>query len=329
MEGRPGVPDPRRMRTFVSAAAAGLAALTVAQPSPALAAAPRPDSYVVSQEPGVLPEGIAVTPDGTMYVTSVATGAVYRGDTRDAELRPFLPAGADGRSSAAGVHVDRLGRLFVAGWSTGALFVHAPDGTLLARRVAAAGAHLNDLAIADEAVYVTDSATGTVWRAALAGAEVGELTPWLTPADFPAAPGFLNGIVLTADRRLALVADQGTGEPGTERLWRVDLADRTVTEVEVADGQMGADGLLLDGDRLYGVVNFPDGAGGWSFAVNLALLDADRRTARVVEQSAPAALAQSPTTVARDAGRLLWVNSQLNAPTPTPPFTVTEVPGLR
>ncbi|MET7376557.1 hypothetical protein [Micromonospora arida] len=27
--------------------------------------------------------------------------------------------------------------------------------------------------------------------------------------------------------------------------------------------------------------------------------------------------------------RLLWVNSQLNATAPAPPFTVTEVPGLR
>ncbi|HEX5996628.1 MAG TPA: hypothetical protein VFY84_15915 [Jiangellales bacterium] len=318
------------MRTFVSAATAGLAALTVALPQPALAAAPRPDSYVVSWEPGVLPEGIAVTDDGTMYVTSIATGAVYRGDARDATLRPFLAAGADGRSSAAGVHVDRLGRLFVAGWSTGALFGYAPDGTLLGRRVAPAdGATLNDLAIGDGAIYVTDSATGTLWRATLDGTEIGELTPWLTPADFPAAPGFLNGIVLNPDGRVALVADQGTGEPGTERLWRVDLTDRAATEVEVTGGQMGADGLLLDGDRLYGVVNFPDGAGGWSFAVNLALLDADRRTARVVEQSAPAPLEQSPTTLARNAGRLLWVNSQLAAPTTTPPFTVTEVPGLR
>ncbi|OKI89380.1 superoxide dismutase [Micromonospora sp. CB01531] len=313
------------MKILLAAATAGMTVLTIV-PQPALAEAIRPDTYVVSREPGVRPEGIAVTPAGTMYVTSVATGAVYRGDTRYPSLHPFLPAGADGRTRAAGVQVDRHGRLYVAGWDTGALFVYAPDGTLLARRVAA-GAALNDVAIAD-AVYLTDSATGTVWRAALDGTEVGALTRWLAPVDFPTAPGFLNGIVVTADGRVALVADQGTGEPGTERLWRVDLADRRVTEVAVTGGGMGADGLLLDGNRLYGVVNFPDGQGGWSFAVNLALLDADRRKAQVIRQSTPAPLAQSPTTLARDAGRLLWVNSQLNAPDPAPPFTVTEVPGL-
>ncbi|MFC3505017.1 SMP-30/gluconolactonase/LRE family protein [Micromonospora krabiensis] len=315
------------MTSFLAAAVAALTVLTVAAgPSPT---PDRPDTYVVTREPDVRPEGVAVTPDGTIYVTSVTTGAVYRGDTARPALRPFLPAGGDGRTSAAGVHPDRHGRLFVAGWVTGTLFVHAPDGALLARRTATAGAALNDVAVTDDAVYVTDSATGTVWRAALDRTRIGELIPWLAPTDFATAPGFLNGIAVTPDGRYALVADQGTGEPGSERLHRVDLRRRTATVVRVSGGQMGADGLLLEGDRLYGVVNFPDGHGGWSFAVNVALLDADRRTARVVRQSRPAPLAQSPTTLARDGGRLLWVNSQLNAPTPTPPFTVSEVPDVR
>ncbi|MFI7487686.1 SMP-30/gluconolactonase/LRE family protein [Micromonospora echinaurantiaca] len=314
------------MKTFVAAAAAAVTALTVTVPLPA-SGDRRPDTYVVSRDPGVRPEGIAVTPTGTMYVTSVSDGAVYRGHVRDRELRPFLTAGTDGRTRAAGVRLDRQGRIFVAGWDTGALFVHAPDGTLLARR-AAAGAALNDLAITDDAVYVTDSAGGGLWRAELADGRVGDLVPWLPAAAFPAAPGFLNGIVVADGGRIALVADQGSGEPGSERLWRVDLVARSATVVNVAGGQLGADGLLLDGERLYAVVNFPDGAGGWSFAVNLALLDADRRTARVVRQSGTAGLAQSPTTIARDADRLLWVNSQLNAAAPAPPFTVTVVPGL-
>ncbi|MEU4550444.1 SMP-30/gluconolactonase/LRE family protein [Micromonospora violae] len=316
------------MKKLIASATAGLAVLTVAVPAPALAVGPRPDTYVVSRASGVLPEGIAVSRDGTLYVTSLGTGAVYRGHVRDRELRQFLPPGADGRTRAAGLHLDGRGRIFVAGWDTGALFVHAPDGELLARRTAPGGA-LNDLALTADAVYVTDSATGTLWRAALDGPEVGNLVRWLTAADFPVAPGFLNGIVVTDGGRIALVADQGDGQPGTERLWRVDLVGRTATAVEVIDGQLGADGLLLEGDRLYGVVNFPNRAGGWDFAVNLAIVDADRRTARVVRQSRPAGLAQSPTTLVRDAGRLLWVNSQLNAPAPAPPFTVTQVPGLR
>ncbi|MGC4895682.1 SMP-30/gluconolactonase/LRE family protein [Micromonospora sp. DT31] len=311
------------MKTLLAAATAVLTVLTVGAPRSGPVDV-RPDTYVVSTEPGVLPEGIAVTPAGTMYVTSSATGAVYRGDVRRPGLRPFLAAGVGGRTSAAGVRVDHRGRIFVAGWTTGALFVHAPDGTLLARRDAAPGAALNDLAVTGDAVYVTDSATGTLWRAALDGGRVGELVPWVRAADFPAAPVFLNGIVTDAPGRLALVAEQGE-----ERLFRVDLAARTATEVEVTSGRMGADGLLLAGHRLYGVVNEPDGAGGWRFVVNRADLGPGLRTARVVERSHPVGVDRSPTTLARDADRLLWVDSQLFAATPTPPFTVTEVPGLR
>ncbi|RAO04539.1 superoxide dismutase [Micromonospora noduli] len=295
---------------------------------PAHAAIGRADTYVVSSEPGVLPEGIAVTRTGTMYVTSLATGAVYRGDVRHRRLRPFLPAGSDGRTHAAGVRVDRAGRLFVAGYDTATLFVYDPDGRLLAKRGAVTGAALNDLVITDHAVYVTDSVGGTIWRATLDGGRVGPLEAWLLPSDFPTAPGFLNGIVAGAGDRLAVVADQGTGAPGTERLWRIDLADATASEVRVSGGQLGADGLLLEGNRLYGVVNFPDPADGYRFRVNLAVLDGDLRAARVVRQSRTAGLEQSPTTLARDRDRLLWVNSQLSATAPAPPFTVTEVPGL-
>ncbi|MBY8870911.1 superoxide dismutase [Micromonospora sp. PLK6-60] len=311
------------MKTLVAAATAGMTALSVAVPSPTAASSPRPDTYVVSQEPGVHPEGVTVASDGTMYVTSVATGAVYRGHTGRPDLRPFLPPGGDGRTSAAGVHLDRHGRIFVAGWDTGTLFVHAPDGALLARRTAA-GAALNDLALTATAGYVTDSATGTVWRAALTDGRIGELVPWVGPDDFPTAPQFLNGIAVDATGRIALVADQGT-----EKLFRVDLTARTVTEVAVTGGRLGADGLLLEGHRLYGVVNAPDGAGGYRFTVDLAVLDPPLRAARVVRRSQPVGTDRSPTTVARDGDRLLWVNSQLFAADPAPPFTVTEVPGLR
>ncbi|MEV0152151.1 hypothetical protein AB0H57_00185 [Micromonospora sp. NPDC050686] len=77
------------------------------------------------------------------------------------------------------------------------------------------------------------------------------------------------------------------------------------------------------------MVNVPDGAGGYRFTVDLALLDPQLRTARVVRRSQPVGTGRSPTTVARDGNRLLWVNSQLFAARPAAPFTVTEVPGLR
>lgn len=311
-----------------------LAALLVSVPAltslaiPAEAAGRRPSTYLVTSQPGAMPEGIAVTSDGTMYVTSSATGAVYRGTDRDPQLHPFLPAGSDGRTAAAGIHVDRYGRIFVAGWTTGTLFVYSSTGQLLASRHAPlAGAGLNDLAFTRDAVYITDSLTGTLWRAALTGTTVGPLTAWLPPSAFPTAPQFLNGIVTSGNRGVvALVADQGS-----DQLFRVDLAARTATVVAVSGGSMGADGLLVEGDRLYGTVNYPDpsGSGDTWFVVRLAVLNPELTAATVVSRSQPETQAQTPTTLARDHGRLLWVNSQLAAAEQAPPYTVTAVVGLR
>jgi sugar lactone lactonase YvrE len=335
--------------------AAGLLVLAAAPTSAAsLPSTSLPRTYVVSNEVGATPEGIAVTRDGTIYVTSVATGAVYRGDVHNPNLRLFLPAGSDGRTSAAGIHPDRYGRLFIAGYSTGTLYVYSPGGRLLATRKAPhpvppnpvppnQPALLNDLAFTADAVYVTDSATGTLWRAALTGTAIGPLTAWVPPAGFPAPPVFLNGIVTSGDGRFALVADQGT-----DQLLRVDLVARTATLVHTTGGTMGADGLLLEGDqlesdqlegdrlagnrlegnRLYGVNNFLAPDGSIRFVVRLALLDAAWRTATVVATSQEVGVSQSPTTIARDHGRLLWVNSQLFASPQLPPYTVTQVPGL-
>lgn len=52
-----------------------------AQPTPAVAH-DLPRTYVVARSPGVLPEGIAIDGDGTMYVSSDGTGALYRGNVR-------------------------------------------------------------------------------------------------------------------------------------------------------------------------------------------------------------------------------------------------------
>ncbi|WP_344216993.1 superoxide dismutase [Kribbella sancticallisti] len=323
------------MKKIIAATTAAFLFVAIAPQQAASAHGGLPATYIVSQEPGVKPEGIAITRTGTMYVTSYGTGAVYRGTTDRRTLKPFLPAGSDGRTRATGIHPDNRGRLFIAGFDTRALFVYRTDGSLVAKRFASdPGALLNDLVITDDAVYVTDSGTGILWRAPLAGDHIGELEPWLTPTDFPIRPGFLNGIVATPDGRTALVSDNGTGsgEPGDEHVFRVNLRDRTSTEVTVSNGQLGSsDGLLLEGNRLYGVIDLPaDETGKPPTAVNLAILSSDLTTAHVVRQSESVPREQTPTTIARDpAGRLLWVNSQIGNPTPTAPFTVTVVPGLR
>jgi hypothetical protein len=301
-----------------------LAALTVLvlatsiQPAVAQAAPERPTEYVVSTTPGETLEGIEVTRNGTIYVTSVGTGAVYRGSTRNPTLKPFLPAGSDGRTSATGVHVDQYGRVLVAGASTSKLFLYDARGNLLASRQAAPGSFLNDFTFAGDVVYVTDSAHNQIWRAPLTRHGLGELEPWLTREKIQPTPYFLNGIV--TDGKTLLV-----GEQGQDVTYRIDLKTKQVSTLAITNGILSGDGYLLEGRRLYAVYN----AGGGKYVTRLALLNRDLTQATIVADSVPGAPGATPTTIARDRDRLLWVNSQLDVAPGAPPYTVSVVEGVR
>jgi sugar lactone lactonase YvrE len=320
------------MRKLIPALA--VLAATVAGSPPALACAgPHPDTYIVSREPNVLPESLAIARNGTMYVSSLGTGAIFKGNTRDRKLHVFKAPGTDGRSKTSGVQLDGSGRIWAAGYDTRTIWVYNPDGTLIAKRTAPdAGSALNDLVVTDDAVYVTDSFTGSVWRASIHGSQVGELTRWLSAGDFPAPPGFLNGIDVTPDDRVALIngSVDGSGVAGDAHLFRVDLHARKVTEVSVTGAFLGSpDGSLLEGHRLYTEDSFANDRGGFDYAVDLGILNADLTTLHLVKRSGFAPDGATPTAVGRDGDRLLQVNSQLGADPAAPPFTVTVVPGLR
>ncbi len=76
----------------------------------------------------VFPEGIAVDKaTGDLYVGSTSDGTIFRAAAGAAEFEEFLPAGADGRTAATGLKVHPEGWLFVAGRTTGLLFVYDLD----------------------------------------------------------------------------------------------------------------------------------------------------------------------------------------------------------
>ncbi|MFH8574588.1 hypothetical protein OHB11_01995 [Streptomyces zaomyceticus] len=305
-------------RTACLAAAVLLTALAGA-PGPAVAR-DLPDTYVVSRAPGVLPEGIAVTPDGTLYVSSDGTGALYRGHIGHPELRPFPARGLEQRPSSLGVHTDRRGRVFSVGGAS--LTVHDRHGRLLATRTAGGGplggSDLNDLVVTKDAVYVTDWANPVVYRAEIRGGTPGPLEPWLDiRAAFPRFPPqywLLNGIVANEAGTTLLVASNGT-----EAVWRIDTADKDVTRLDLGEQSFGPDGMVLRGRTLYAVLNH-----GAPHGVYIARLDAELRTGTVTHRLTGEPF-DLPTTLARHGCRLYVVNSQLDEPPGRPPYTVSAV----
>jgi hypothetical protein len=104
------------------------------------------------------------------------------------------------------------------------------------------------------------------------------------------------------------------------------VAARTgeVREVAVAGGSLGGDGLLLRGRTLESVQT--DWATEETF-VRTAQFTGDFSAAVVVRDSARvSAVEVGPTTIARDRGRLLWVEGQLSDETPDVPYRVSVVP---
>jgi len=280
-----------------------------------------PDDYVVSRDPGILPEGITVERDGTMYVSSDGTGRLFRGHVGESQLRPFAARGIDGRAKTLGVHTDARGHVYSVGGAS--LTVHDRSGRLLASRSAEAGplgaADLNDLVITKDAVYVTDWANPVVHRAELHGGRLGPLRPWLDIRSafpqFPAQYWLLNGIVADRTGRTLLVASNGT-----EAVWRVDVGTRAVEQVRLGEQSFGADGMVLHGRTLYAVLNYGAPAG-----VYVAELSEDLRSGTVRHRITGERF-DLPTTLARYGCRLYVVNSQLDDPPGRPPYTVSAIP---
>jgi sugar lactone lactonase YvrE len=283
----------------------------------------------------VFPEGIGTSPDGdTFYVGSTTTGTIYRAGLDDTSADVFLAGGGDGRSDVRGIKVAQGGRLFAAGGATGRVFVYDTASRALVANLATGGAagasFVNDVAVASSGdVFVTDSRDPVLYR--IPGGTTGpalQLERWLelagTAIAFQPAPAFnLNGIVATADGRYLLTVHSATGE-----LYRIGVADRSVTTVSLAGGATlpNGDGLLLDGRTLWAMTRAPLTNAGAVVKLQLS----EGFDSATVASTTPGESFNFPTTIARAGARLLVVNSQLDrrqtGAAPTLPFTITSIP---
>jgi sugar lactone lactonase YvrE len=263
---------------------------------------------------GWQPEGIAAGRGTSLYVGSIPSGAVWKGDARTGQ-GDVLVEGQEGRS-AIGIKVDKRNRLFVAGGATGKAFVYdARTGADLASyQLAAPGAatFVNDVVVTDRAAWFTDSSAAQLYALPL-GRHGGlpdqdEVRTLPLTGDFQVGtPGpNLNGIVAAKGGRVLLAVQTNTGKlfrinPRTGRTREVDLGGATL-----ANG----DGLLLAGRVLFVVQNRLN-------QIAVVLLSRSLDQGRVVATLTDPDF-DVPTTIAFQAGRLYAVNARFGTTDPQP-----------
>jgi sugar lactone lactonase YvrE len=265
---------------------------------------------------GFAPEGITTGRGKTLYVGSLADGAIWQADARTGEGSILVP-GVEGRV-AVGVEYDTARQvLWVAGGPTGTVRAYdTRTGDLLATYMFDAG-FLNDLVVTRDAVYATDSMMQQLAVVPLSGKELPDpqaATTLPLTGDLEYIEGFnANGIV--AERGFLLVVQSNTGllfrvDPSTGETVQVDLGGYLLTN---------GDGLELRGSRLFVVRNMDN---------LIAEIRLGRRlTTGTLVRELRSPDVDVPTTATFAAGRLWAVNARFGtAPAPTTEYWITQVP---
>ena len=264
---------------------------------------------------GWQPEGIAAGRGTSLYVGSIPTGAVWKGDARTGQGDVLVP-GQPGVRSAIGIKVDRRNRLFVAGGATGMAFVYdartgqdlasyrlTPEGT--------AATFVNDVVVTGKGAYFTDSLNQQLYVVPLGpgGRLPGQDQVRVLPltGDLAYTTGFnLNGIAAARGGRALLAVQSNTGllfqiNPRTGVTRQVDLGRSLLTN---------GDGLLLIGRTLFVVRNQDN-------QIDVVKLSGSLDRGRVVTTITDPDF-DVPTTIAFQAGHLYAVNARFGTTDPQP-----------
>jgi sugar lactone lactonase YvrE len=222
---------------------------------------------VVALPNGFSPEGMAFGTGSTVYVGSLLTGAVWRGDVRTGIGKLLVPEMSD--HSAAGIKYDpRNNRIYVAGGMTGQAYVYdASSGATLASYQLADPALVeegqtlvNDVVILRDAAYFTDSFQGILYRLPLGSS--GRLPAQGAEQQIPLTGDYTflpdgafngNGITATPDEKRLILMNTEEGA-----LYLVDPQSGIASRINVDGSLQWGDGILLSGHTLYVVQADPD-----------------------------------------------------------------------
>lgn len=306
----------RRLPALLTATALALVPAGAAVAAPPQAG-PFPETIALPG--GFAPEGIEAGRGTSFFVGSLAGGAVYRGDLRTGEGEVLVEA-SGGVAVGIAYEVAR-DRLWVAGGPTGEIRAYdATTGELLATYVVPGAGFLNDVAIADGAVYVTDSFSPQLAVVPLGTGgtlpDADAVTTLPLSGEIRYVPGFnANGIVSAQGGRWLVLVQSATGT-----LFRVDPATGETVAIDLGGAALPAgDGLELRGSTLYAVQNQLN---------QVAVVDLGRQ---LLTGEVTAVITDSdldvPTTVAFAAGRLWAVNARFGTPvTPETEYDVVRLP---
>ncbi len=254
---------------------------------------------------GFQPEGIAAGKGSDLFVGSIPTGAIWKGNAKKGTGRVLVP-GREGRA-AIGVKVDkRAKRIVVAGGPTGKAFVYgARDGRDIAQlQLAPAGQEtfVNDLVLTRRGAFLTDSRNQQIYRVG----KRGKVRTIPLTGDIAYTTGNnANGIESAKGGRVLITVQGNVG-----KLFTIDPRSGVTDEIDlggasVADG----DGLLLRGRTLYVVQNRLN-------KIAVVRLSKNLRSGRIVRELTNPAF-DVPTTLAKSKRGLYTVNARFGTP-PSP-----------
>jgi sugar lactone lactonase YvrE len=284
--------------------------------------------------PGFRPEGITIGKQATFYVGSVGNGAIYRGSLRTGAGGVLVPGG-QGRL-ATGMKLDRRGRLFVSGASTGQGYVYdAGNGALLATYqlalppvAPATPSFINDVIVTRNAAYFTDSLRPFIYKVSIGqngalGATVDRIP--LT-GDLVYSAGFnVNGIEKAQGGKTLLLVQSNKGllftaNPTTGVTRQINLGASAAScspNPDIPNRVCNGDGILRDGRTLFVVQNSLNRIAVVQLGRNLA---SGTITSYVTDRDFDV-----PTTVDDQGKRLFAVNARFSTPpTPTTEYWVAQ-----
>lgn len=301
----------RAARRGMLAATVAAIAATAYAPAAVASATPYPETITLPNDAvagnvGFQPEGLDIVGD-TAYVGSYADGTVVTVDLRTGEAKPLVAADGD---PALGVEVTS-DLLLVAGQASGEVRVYdRRTGERIAVFDVTDTGLVNDIAVAGETAYFTDSFRPVLYALPLHGRTVGQPREIPLGGDFrmstsgPLGQVFnSNGVVAVDADTLVLAQTDDTDGTGSA-LYRVDARTGHATRIQIHGGDIqGADGMALRGRQLYVVQYNTD-------SVTELRLSGDQTSATYVRTLTHDALAVPTTAAFGPRGALYTVNAR-------------------